>query len=835
MRSQSLMKALLPIVVTLVAVLGTSAYEVTPKTKIVIPDKDETGVVAALKTAAKELRLDIEEATGWKLQVVEEAKVGDTAGAILIGEKFASDAGLVPPDLKFFDNVIAEKGGRLYLFGHDMPCRKSGKKLSWVQYIMASVKAVTDFEYRFMGVKRILPGRTGAEIPKRDRISVPDGFRHVSRPTMENGTGRYFDMMYSIANNIFGCGTYRTYGGHTYHHAIPDGKYFKAHPEYFAKKNGKRVLGSEEGYSELCISNPEVKRLLVSHILAEFDDGADVVELGQQDSGGYCECENCQAYGGSAAKTVGEKYWIFHRSIAEELYKLRPDKTVQITSYRQTDCTPSTFKEFPPNVMVELMTYSDEVFAAWSKYVVPRGFSVYVYMWGDYQGPGLTCKASTRVFARLARRFVKNNVRSIYRCGYGELFGTEGPATYVFNMLLADPDRDENALFEEYMSAAYGPAAEHMRKFHRAYDERVAAWADCYNSDRKWPWPRQSGKDTINAIYTPEMLDLCESSLAAAENTPGLSEKAKRRLKLVRQEFAYAKLTAEACMLFDAYKIAPSAALFEDVASRVAKRSALVDSFFGGNDRPATIKGWPEYRPFSNSGKRDVVMKNGRLFAPLHEPFNWKFDKMRKMLANGAPGKKTAKAVAKGRNAQWHGVGGMTLGPCDYETRFRCFYDDENFYVEVDAELPDSMAFVAKGHDANACFRQECLELFIDPLFQKTRDFHFAWNPVEGSCFEAAYGLATDPLDPEADRFKTDWDGKWTYSTKRANGRWRSVVTIPFATLGVKKPMSGAKWYLNLGRETFKGNDEPQLQLWNPSMSARGMRDLDSMGIIEFE
>ena len=424
-------KVILSVASAWVTVMALAAYEVTPKTKIVIPDMDKAGVGSALKAAARELSLDIEESTGWKLPVAEASTAGDLAGAILIGETFAADAGLVPPDLKFFDNVIAEKGGQLYLFGHDRPCRKSKEKMSWIHCIMASVKAVTDFEYRFMGIKRILPGRTGAEIPKRERISVPDGFCHVSRPIMENGTGRYFDMMYSIANNIFGCGTYRTYGGHTYHHACPDGKYFKTHPEYFAMKNGKRVLGSEEGYSELCISNPEVKRLLVSHILAQFDDGSDVVELGQQDSGGYCECENCQAYGGPDAKTIGEKYWIFHRAIAEELYKLRPDKTVQITSYRQTDCTPVTFKEFPPNVMVELMTYSDEVFAAWSKYVVPRGFSVYVYMWGDYQGPGLTCKASTRVFARLARRFVKNNVHSIYRCGYGELFGTEGPATYV--------------------------------------------------------------------------------------------------------------------------------------------------------------------------------------------------------------------------------------------------------------------------------------------------------------------------------------------------------------------------------------------------------------------
>ena len=70
---------------------------------------------------------------------------------------------------------------------------------------------------------------------------------------------------------------------------------------------------------------------------------------------------------------------------------------------------------------------------------------------------------------------------------------------------------------------------------------------------------------------------------------------------------------------------------------------------------------------------------------------------------------------------------------------------------------------------------------------------------------------------------KVGWDGKWEYSVTRANGRWRSVVTVPVATLGVKKPLPGTKWYLNLGRETFKGGAEPQLQLWNPSIPPTAM------------
>lgn len=828
------LKKIILAAVAVVAALTASAYEVTPQTKIIIPNMDRTGIGDALKEAATELRMDIEEAMGWKLDVIEAARAGDTLGAILIGEPFAAAVGLVPKDLRFFDNVIAEKDGRLYLFGHDKTCRKSTKPLDWMMCVLPSVKAITEFEYHYMGVRRILPGRTGTEVPCREKISIPDGLYRVNRPRMENGMGRYYGLMYSMANNIFGCGTYTTYGGHLYHAAFPASKYLKEHPEYYAIVGGATTKYVYERPA-LCITNPDVRRLMVRFILNAFDDGADVVELGQQDSNEYCECPKCQAYGGSEAKTIGEKYWIFHRSIAEELYRQRPNKTVQIISYGPTECLPKTFKEFPPNVMIELMSYSEEVFAAWADYVVPRGFSVYTYMWGEYQQPGLTCKASTPVFARLARRFLKHGVRSIYRCGYGETFGCEGPASYVFNMLLSDPEQDENALSKEYFTAAYGPAADHMRKFHRVYEERVAAWAYCFNDNREWPWPIEfSGQNTMSAIYTPGMFDVCETSLTAAEKTLGLSSKMRRRLELVRREFTYARLTAETCMLYDAYLIAKSDALFEAIATRVERRRALIDTFFDENERAKPIDGWPEYRPFGRRCTKELVKRNGRLFGPLRDaPFTWDIAKMRSAIKAANCAKKSTKASTKCGASPWNEVVGLAPAPSDYKTRFRCSYDDTCFIVEVDAELPDDVKITACGHDG-ACSRQECLELFIDPQFQKLRNFHFIWNPVEGSCLEEAYGVASNPLDPEADKFQVTWDGKWDYHVTRSGGRWRSVVRIPFTTLGVAKPLSGEKWFLNFGRETFKA-DQSQKQLWSPSLNALSMSDFESMGVIEFE
>ena len=77
------------------------------------------------------------------------------------------------------------------------------------------------------------------------------------------------------------------------------------------------------------------------------------------------------------------------------------------------------------------------------------------------------------------------------------------------------------------------------------------------------------------------------------------------------------------------------------------------------------------------------------------------------------------------------------------------------------------------------------------------------------------------------------WDGKWSYTTERANGIWRSVVTLPFASLGVKRPEAGEKWLLNLGRETYFPGDL-QVGLWNPNFEGRDLRSLEAMGTLVF-
>ncbi len=808
----------------------------SPETKIVVPDDDRTGVSAAIGEAGREIAKNVREATGMKLAVLPASRHSGGA-AIYLGADAARKAGLSTEGLSFFANVVAEKGGSVYLFGNDRPGSRSSRPLNWRHCVLPTARAAARFMERFMGVRYVAPGETGCEVRKVAKVEVPDGLLDRETPQLSYDCGRNFPMMYSMANGLFGSGVARLYGGHTYPAAFPYKKLYPEHPEYFAKIGSSRRQSLDHNPA-ICISNPEVRRRLVAHLAAEFDAGYDVVELGQNDGLAFCECERCAAYGGTESR--GEKFWIFHRGIAEELCKTHPDKTVLIISYALTAQPPRTFTRFPPNVMVEMMSSGEKSFRAWEKYEVPRGFSVYTYIWGTYNMPGVTPKPAFDSLVETSRRYRANGVRGIYRCGFGELFGMEGPGYYLFNRMNLDPSAKPQSLLEDYYAAAYGAAAGAMRSFFATLDAPLRTHSLAKPGFRLPDGPTlasggglpANALDLMAYIYTPATCASLEGFLSRAEATPGLTERQRRRLALTRLEFDYARDVGRVACLYQAFRFSPTKAFFDPLADAVLARNARIASYYDEKGRMKKFPGWPELNVFGGRD-RQHLMHNGRLGATLNAPFTWDVALMReKGIVPGGPAKST-EARARLADAPWNDVGGMQLDRLDYKTKFRVAYDDANLYVEVEAELPAEMKFEAKGHDGH-CFTQECLELFVDPTGTRGRCYHLIWNAVPDSFYDEAYGLVDDPLDPLFDQFNRDWNGKWTYETSREGNTWRSVATIPYASIGARRPEVGEKWFLNLGRETYKPSDL-QVGLWNPSLEGRGMRDLESLGTVVFK
>jgi len=306
--------------------LGAGAVEMGAGWRIVLPAKEDSGVYGNIRTAAREMSDAFKEGAGWKIPVVE-AAAAPVERAIFLGRAAAEKAGLSCEGLVDFDNVIAEKGGNVYIFGKDRPGRTNERNLDSRRCVLPTVKGVTRFMESHMSVRFLAPGKLGADVAKFDRVSLPDGTLSREKVAYNYSSGRKDTMLYDYANNIFGLGAYHTYGGATYDAACPPDRYFKDHPEYFGLINGVRTA-TPLACVPLCPSNPAVEELVVAELLKRYDEGADVVELGQQDGWRACQCENCAKF---FEKEAGrddwcEKLWCFHRKIAERIAKLRPGK-----------------------------------------------------------------------------------------------------------------------------------------------------------------------------------------------------------------------------------------------------------------------------------------------------------------------------------------------------------------------------------------------------------------------------------------------------------------------------------------------------------------------------
>ena len=119
-----------------------AAVTVGPNWCVAYPQEGSKEVNSALRVAAEEVADDINEATGLKLKAVPASKA--KAPAIWIGAAFAKKAGFDLSGLKWYDNVIAEKGGSIYLFGNDRPGRDEAKfegRVGWFRCVLPSVKA----------------------------------------------------------------------------------------------------------------------------------------------------------------------------------------------------------------------------------------------------------------------------------------------------------------------------------------------------------------------------------------------------------------------------------------------------------------------------------------------------------------------------------------------------------------------------------------------------------------------------------------------------------------------------------------------------------------------
>jgi hypothetical protein len=264
---------------------------------------------------------------------------------------------------------------------------------------------------------------------------------------------------------------------HTFYALLPPDKYFKDHPEYFALVDGKR-RGEN---AQLCLTNPDVLRLSIETVLEWIKQHpeATIYSVSQNDSAGWCECDNCrrveQEEGGAHSGPILR----FVNAVAAVVEKKYPDKLIDTLAYWYSEEAPLQARP-RSNVRIRLCpigaceahpyerckddAYFMKNLRAWSKITNQLYIWHYVTNFSHYLIPFPD-------FDELAAdipMYRQNGVVGIFLEGdYAEGGGGENAElrSYVMARLLWDTGADMSQAVDEFLAAAYGKAAQPMRAY----------------------------------------------------------------------------------------------------------------------------------------------------------------------------------------------------------------------------------------------------------------------------------------------------------------------------------------------------------------------------------
>ena len=279
---------------------------------------------------------------------------------------------------------------------------------------------------------------------------------------------------------------------HTFEKLLPIETYFDTHPEYFSEVKGQRI----KQHSQLCLTNPDVLRIVTSNVLAciRKDPGADFYGVSQNDWRNPCECPACRAIDEREGSHAGTMI-AFVNAVAEAVEKEFPNVIIETLAYQYTRKPPKTLRP-RHNVMPCLCTIECDFskpldvstdaqntnfvndIRSWHA-ISPR-----LYLWDYTTNFRCYTAPSPNVFALQGnvKFFRDNGVNYLFEQGAYQ--GRHGEFAELKAWLLAkwlwNPDLPAEPLLKDFFEGYYGAAAPLIRKYfdelHTFYPQANKPW-----------------------------------------------------------------------------------------------------------------------------------------------------------------------------------------------------------------------------------------------------------------------------------------------------------------------------------------------------------------------
>ncbi len=415
---------------------------------------------------------------------------------------------------------------------------------------------VCEFLERYVGVRWLLPGADGCDVPQRERLEVPpDEVRQqpVFFSRLLSGLRGPAQGEWARRN--------RMHGRVSFHHNLlnlfPASRYTKTHPEFFPVYGGQRYLPTKDDDHtwQPNFAAPGIAAEGARNIKEFFRTHPDVTSysLGINDTHRFDESPESLARETGRKNFLGQRdvsdsYYSWCNEVVTEVLKEYPDKWFGLLAYNNVVEPPTRVKLHPR--LIPYMTYDrhkwihDEVRAhgeeltrRWQAMSPTLGWYDYTYG-SPYLLP--------RVYPHQMARYLKFGRDHGVRAHYAEIYPNwgEGPKPYVFLKLQWNPDADVDALLDDWYRRCVGPEAAPLLAEYYAIWERF--WTvDVLRS--KWftvsgqylnfaaPGYLADAKES-DVRRSRELLDQC---LAKAQTPPQ-----KARAALLRDAFAYYEASA---------------------------------------------------------------------------------------------------------------------------------------------------------------------------------------------------------------------------------------------------------------------------------------------------
>jgi hypothetical protein len=261
--------------------------------------------------------------------------------------------------------------------------------------------------------------------------------------------------------------------GHSYGGFIRELKAeFDQHPEYYALVKGERNVRPE---AKLCLSNEALRKRIAQHAVERFrkDPTRDSISADPSDGGGWCECEECAKLG-----NVTDRALLLANDMAAAVNAEFPDKLVGMYAYAFHSPPPTKVKPHPQVVISVATAFLkgglslDEIMKGWSDLGTVLGVREYysVNTW-DRDLPARARGSNIDYLKRTIPEFHAKGARYL-SAESSDNWGPNGLGYYVAARMLWDvkESTQTDALIDDFLTRAFGPAKEPMAEFYRQID-----------------------------------------------------------------------------------------------------------------------------------------------------------------------------------------------------------------------------------------------------------------------------------------------------------------------------------------------------------------------------